>query len=81
MQLRNHTGTNIAYSLGQTCALKLGSGGDGYAANRRKSYVVLVSEGIENKTYAITSATRGVTDTLIVDQNFVATTPSVQFSP
>ena len=47
-------GSNSAYSLKQL-SQKLQSGGDGSRKDNRKSYVVLLSDGIENSRYAISA--------------------------
>lgn len=72
-------GTNISYSLSQL-ASQIGTGGDGFAPTRRKSFVVLLSDGIENSVFAQPTATPGFADPLIVDPNRLATSPAALFN-
>lgn len=62
-------GTNSAHALSRLNAL-LPSGGDGYRETERKSFVVLLSDGIEDSRYQPDPAYPE-----IVDPNFVYTNP------
>ncbi|OYW57252.1 MAG: hypothetical protein B7Y80_12450 [Hyphomicrobium sp. 32-62-53] len=62
-------GSNSAYSLKQL-SQKLQSGGDGSRKNNRKSYVVLLSDGIESGRLKITADGQNVPD-----PNLVPTSP------
>lgn len=70
-------GTNIAHSLNQLVAKYPvdTAAGEG---QRRKSRIILLSDGIENSSYGLPSGTPGVISAEIMDPNFVLTTPALQ---
>lgn len=74
--LFNNAGTNIAYPLGQL-ALSLAPSGDGFAPDKRKSFVVLMSDGVENLRYKVPPM---VPEhhfwTNVLDENAVASAPA-----
>lgn len=75
VNLPYNEGTNISHSLAQLVEKYPADNGNG-PGQHRKSFIVLISDGIENSTYGLPSGTLGVSSAEIVDPEFVPTTPA-----
>lgn len=72
----DNLGTNITYSLAQLNR-QYPASGDGVTPAARKSYVVVMSDGVENSRYGLQQGAPGTVTSETLDPNFTYTNPSL----